>query len=139
MEKFKFGVNEVNVVPNGIENDTFNKRRKYYFKTDLTYAEVEEILTNPDNLAAVQYIAENGDILAAYSDCVSLKVLSKSLDTGTYTAEFSTDATEKRIAELEATVKKLEEAQTAVPINKPTETTTPNTTSAVTNADTSAT
>lgn len=113
MEKFKFGTNEVNVVPNGIENDIFNKRRKYYFKTDLSYPEVEAILTNPDNLTSVQYIAENGDILSTYSDCVGLKVLSKDLDTGTYTAEFSTDATEKRIAELEATVKKLETAQAA--------------------------
>lgn len=111
MEKFKFGTNTFDVVPNGIENDTFNKRRKFYFKTELSYPEVEAILTKQDNLTGVQYIAENGDILATYSDCVSLKVLSKSLDTGTYTAEFSTDATEKEISELKAKVAELERAQ----------------------------
>lgn len=111
MEKFKFGVNTFDVVPEGVTNDTFNKRRKFYFQTDLSYAEVEATLTNPDNLAGVQYIAENGDTLATYSDCVGLKSLSKNYDTRTYTAEFSTDATEKKLAEMQAEIEKLKAAQ----------------------------
>jgi tetrahydromethanopterin S-methyltransferase subunit B len=41
-----------------------------------------------------------------------LKVLSKNIETGVYTAEFSTDVVEKKMAELQAQVDKLTAAQT---------------------------
>lgn len=110
MEKFKFGTNEFDVVPNGVANKEAEKARLYYFKSSLTTTEVEEILSNYDNISNIQYIAENGDVLAIHTDCVKCKTVTKDLETGICIAKFSTDATERELTVLREKVAALEAA-----------------------------
>lgn len=104
MEKIIFNTHEFNLVPVGIAGNDVTKRRSFKFTSELPYQEVENILTNPDNFATIKYQLEDGLVVATYADCVSLKILSKDIETGIYTAEFSTDAVERELAELRATV-----------------------------------
>lgn len=112
MEYIKFGDTAFEIVSMGIIENTYTKRRTFYFKTDLDYASVESILTNADNLSSIKHVAENNIIRTTYSDCISLKVLSKNIETGIYVAEFSTDDTELKIKLLEAQVEALTKLQT---------------------------
>lgn len=103
MEKIIFGTNEFEKIPAGISVNDVTKRRGFKFITDLGYQEVEDILADPINFAYVQYQVE-GETVATYADCVSLKTLSKDIETGIYSAEYSTDAVERELAELRETV-----------------------------------
>jgi hypothetical protein len=113
MEKIKLSNNqELNITPMGIFNNTVTKRRTFNISSDLPYSDIEKLLIDPNNIGSIQYLSESGETLATYADCVGLKVLSKNIETGVYTAEFSTDVVEKKMAELQAQVDKLTAAQT---------------------------
>ena len=110
MEKLVFKNYKFNLVPVGIATNDATKRRAFKFISNLPYQEVEDILTNPENFATVQYKLGE-DVIATYADCVALKTLSKDIETGVYTAEYSTDEMARRVSELEAEVKLLKEGR----------------------------
>lgn len=103
MEKIVFGTHEFELVPVGISANDVTKRRGFKFTSELPYQEVEDILTALENFATIQYQA-NDTVVTTYADCVSLKTLSKDIETGIYTAEYSTDEVARRMAELEAEI-----------------------------------
>lgn len=106
MEKLVFNTHEFDLVPVGISHNDVTKRRGFKFTSDLPYQDIEDVLTNPESFASIKF--KVGDtVVATYADCVSLKTLSKDIETGIYTAEFSTDAVERRMAELEAEIEAL--------------------------------
>jgi uncharacterized small protein (DUF1192 family) len=107
MEKLKFGENEFEFVPMGIVEKPYDKVREYSFKSDKNSTELETLLSQPESFAAVQYLAEDGYVLKSYLDCVRLKYVGHNVDTGIYTAVFSTDAVEKKMAEMQAEIEKL--------------------------------
>lgn len=111
MEKIIFGTHEFELVPVGIAANDMIKRRSFKFTTDLSYPDVEEILIDPENFATIQYAVESGDVVATYADCVALKTLAKDIETGVYTAEYSTDEMARRVSELEVEVKLLKEGR----------------------------
>lgn len=107
MEKIVFGTNEFDLVPVGISHNDVTKRRGFKFTSDLPYQEIEDVLTDPESFAVIKYQLEDGLVVATYADCVSLKTLSKDIETGIYTAEFSTDEVARRMADLEAEIEAL--------------------------------
>lgn len=112
MKTVKFGENVFEIASNGIIENPINKRRIFNFSSDLSYTEIETMLTNPDNISNIQYIIEDNLVNITYSDCVSLKVLSKNIDDKIYTAEFSTDMVELKLKQLEAQIDALTKLQT---------------------------
>jgi len=108
MEKIVFGTHEFDlVVPVGIATNDVTKRRGFKFTTELPYQEVENILVNPENFATIKYQPTDDIVAATYADCVSLKTLGKDIESGIYTAEYSTDEVARRMAELEAEIEVL--------------------------------
>ena len=100
---------EFDVVPLGIVSNEMTKRRRITIKTDMDYNDVLAILSNKDNISEIKYSLENGTVIAVYQDCVLLKSLTRDFDNSTYNAEFSTDATERIVHELQAKVAQLEQ------------------------------
>ena len=94
------------VPPVTYKND-LAKTRALTFETDLPYEDLFNLLSDYGNICRIACTFESGNIADTLTDCVSLKVLSRKTD-GTYTAEFSTDATERMIQELRAKVEQLE-------------------------------
>jgi hypothetical protein len=112
MEKIKLTNNTIlDIIPMGINTNTFVKRRTFNISSSLTYLEIETLLTNKDNITSIQYLSENEEVLATYSDCASLKIISKDIETGVYTAEFSTDAVERELATMRAEVEALKNGE----------------------------
>jgi hypothetical protein len=114
MKTVKFGENKFEIASSGIIENTINKRRIFNFSSDLSYPEIETILINPDNISNIQYIIGDDIVNITYSDCVSLKVLSKNLETKVYTAEFSTDMVELKLKQLEAQIEAISKLQTTI-------------------------
>jgi hypothetical protein len=112
MEKIKLS-NEVTfeIIPLGITSLDIQKRRSFSFKSELPYDEIEACFKTPDNIASIQYISEADEVLMTYADCVGLKILSKNIETGVYTAECSTDAVELQIRQMQAQIAALTAAQ----------------------------
>ena len=105
MEKIKLANDQVfNSAPMGVVGNDITKRRRITFTSDLGYADIETMLSSPDNISRITYMLETGAIIGIYTDCVALKSLTKDMDVGTYVAEFSTDATEKKLQDLQAKV-----------------------------------
>jgi len=96
-------------LPLGIVPNDVTKRRRLIFKSELDYNTVLSILSNTDNVSQITYTLENGAVIAVYNDCVALKTLSYDIDNKAYTAELSTDPTEKLIQDLQAKVQSMEE------------------------------
>lgn len=109
MEKLIFKNGHVfDAAPLGTIGNDITKRRRVTFASELGYAEVLAILSDQDNISQITYTLQNDIVIGIYTDCVSLKSLSVDMDNGTYTAEFSTDATEKKMQELQEKVAMLE-------------------------------
>lgn len=99
---------EFNVPPLGIIGNDLTKRRKITFVSDMDYNDVLALLSNKDNISQITYVIETGAVIATYTDCVALKSLSYDIDKGTCSAEFSTDATERLVHELQARVEQMQ-------------------------------
>jgi hypothetical protein len=95
----------------GITSLDIQKRRSFSFKSELPYDEIEAYFKTPDNITSIQYLSEADEILMTYADCVSLKILSKDIETGVYTAECSTDAVEMKMKQMQAQIDALTAAQ----------------------------
>ena len=93
----------------GVVSNDITRRRKITFMSELCYNDVLALLSDKANTDQIEYALENGAVITTYTDCVALKSLSVDLDAGTYTAEFSTDATERIVHELQAKVAQLEQ------------------------------
>ncbi|MDF2906849.1 MAG: hypothetical protein K0R34_2170 [Herbinix sp.] len=112
MEKIKLSNGVIfEITPMGITSLDVQKRRSFNFASELSYDEIETEFKNPDNIASIQYLSEADEVLKTYADCVSLKILSKNIDTGVYTAECSTDAVELQIRQMQAQIAALTAAQ----------------------------
>jgi hypothetical protein len=79
--------------------NTNNDRRKFTFTSELSYDSIVSSFRDA-NIATVLYLSASEEILVTYADCVALKVLSKNIETGEYTAEVSINAVERQIKEL---------------------------------------
>ena len=86
--------------------NNMSKTRTICFQTDLPYDVLFEMFSEYSNVCRIECKFDNGNVADVLTDCVKLKVLSRK-DDGSYTAEFSTDATEKLILELQEEVKRL--------------------------------
>jgi hypothetical protein len=112
MEKIKLSNEAIfEIIPLGITSLDIQKRRSFSFKSDLPYDEIEANFKNSDNIASIQYLSEADEVLMTYADCVSLKIISKNIETGVYTAECSTDAVELQIKQMQAQIAALTAAQ----------------------------
>ena len=100
MEKIIFNTHEFDLVPVGITVNETTKRRSFKFVTELPYQEIEDILTDPVNFDVIKYQTGEGETVATYADCVSLKTISKDIETGVYTVEYSTDEVARKMAEI---------------------------------------
>jgi hypothetical protein len=110
MEKIKLSNGTIfEIIPMGITET--EKRRSISFNSDLTYTEIEDNLRNTNNINCIQYISASDDVLVSYADCGALKKLSKDIDSGVYTAEFSTDAVERKLQELQEQINILKSLQ----------------------------
>jgi hypothetical protein len=95
MEKIKVNGQEFDLIPMGISSS--DKRRCFTISTLLSPSEIETAFADVSN---IQYVSEEGEVLRAYLDCVSLKGYTRDIGAGTYTVELSTDAVEKRLQEI---------------------------------------
>ena len=86
--------------------NNMSKTRTICFQTDLPYDVLFEMFSEYSNVCRIECKFDSGNVADVLTDCVKLKVLSRK-DDGSYTAEFSTDATEKLILELQEEVKRL--------------------------------
>lgn len=111
MEKIRLkNAQEFEVLPMGINFDAHNKARRFDLIAELSYAELEEILLNEDNLKVIQHLSATDEVLATYTDCIALKSITKErgkyiTDNTTlhdvFTVVLSTDATATKIRALE--------------------------------------
>jgi hypothetical protein len=105
MEKIKLNNETVfEIIPLGITSFDIQKRRSFSFISELPYDEIEANFKIPENIASIQYLSESDEVLTTYADCVSLKILSKNIETGVYTAECSTDAVEMKMQRMQAQI-----------------------------------
>lgn len=104
MEKIKLNNGQIfELEPMGII--TSDKRRFFSFKSELPYQEIETAFI--ENLEKVEYLSTADELLVTYVDCVSLKSISKDIETSIYTVEVSTDAVEKQLKDLQNQVNSL--------------------------------
>lgn len=77
MEKIKLdnGI-EFDIVPMGIETNTFNKTRKFKFISELVYGEIEGSF-NIENISRIEYLSVADELLKTYTDCINLKMIAK--------------------------------------------------------------
>lgn len=100
MEKIRINNNEFELVPMGVtEND---KKRTLKLTSNKTSVEIEEIFSD---VSKISLILEDGTE-KTWLDGVKTTAITNHLD-GTYTVEISTDAVERRIAELQAEIQAL--------------------------------
>lgn len=104
---------EFELIPMGIVDNIVTKRRKFTFKSDLDYGDVEAQFAD-DNVAKIEHLNSEGEIMRTYLDCVSLKSLSRDIDAGTYTVELSVDEVERKISDLENNIVYTELALTEI-------------------------
>ena len=90
MEKIKVNSQTFNLVPNGISS--INKQRSFTITSSLTYTEIESAFSD---VSRIEYLSEIDEVLNTYLDGVSLKSLSKDIDSGTYMAVIGVDAIER--------------------------------------------
>lgn len=77
MEKIKLKDDTVlEIIPMGIETNNYNKIRKFSFKSELGYGEIERLF-NIENISSVHYLSVADEVLKTYNDCIGLKSLSK--------------------------------------------------------------
>lgn len=101
--------------------NNMSKTRTICFQTDLPYDVLFEMFSEYSNVCRIECKFDSGNVADVLTDCVKLKVLSRK-DDGSYTAEFSTDATEKLILELQEEVKRLKsQVENLIAENKPEE------------------
>lgn len=104
MEKIRLNEQIFNLAPMGIK--TTEKKRSFTFTSELSFSEIETAFTNVSN---IQYLSDIDEILAIYSDGVSVKSISKDVENRTYTVEISVDAVERKIETSEVQRKSLQE------------------------------
>lgn len=77
MEKIRLKDEQIfEIIPMGIETSAYEKVRKFSFASDLNYAEIETTFST-DNICKIEYYSEANELLKTYTDCTSLKSLSK--------------------------------------------------------------
>lgn len=109
MEKVKFGTYEHELVPVGITVNETNKTRSIRFISTLSYNDVINIVSNPDNFESITVIGEDGNTQSTFADCVAFKGLSFDKDikidddttTDVYTVTYSVDQLERAISDLQ--------------------------------------
>ena len=93
MEKIKLSNDQLfEIIPMGISSS--DKKRVLIISSDLQYANIETAFLNVDR---IEYLSESGEVLAVYTDGVSVKTISKDIENGTYTIEIGTDAVERHL------------------------------------------
>lgn len=95
---------EFNLIPMGISEDTEKKRRSFKFTSVLTYEQIKTIFSDSANLTSIDHALAD-DSKVSYMDCVGIKGLS--LDFGVqidvltvadvYTVTLSTSIVEKEL------------------------------------------
>lgn len=103
MEKIKIGLQEFDLVPMGITDDTQRKTRSYKFTSLLSYLDVITVVSGA--VTSILHIGGDGNIIKTYSDIVAFKGLGFEKDlsiedgvtTDVYTVTYSIDAVEKEI------------------------------------------
>ena len=77
MEKIKLNNGQIfEIVPMGIDTNMFEKTRKFSFVSDLGYGDIETAFS-VGNIGKIEYLSTADELLKAYTDCKSLKMLSK--------------------------------------------------------------
>lgn len=142
LEKVKLNDNtKLTLIPMG----TRRQERSFTMSVlaEVPYVELEEVLLNIDNISKIQHLSYSGEILTTYTDCISLKRLSKEIgaymgeeDTkDVYVIELSTDANlaalravqkenielKEQVATLRETVDYLVLSQLDIPLEEPRE------------------
>ena len=80
MEKIKLNNKQTfDIIPMGIGTNKYEKKRFFSFIADLGYSDIENAF-NKANISKIDYYSSVGELLKTYTDCISLKVLSKELD-----------------------------------------------------------
>lgn len=78
MEKIKLNNGtEFEIIPMGINTNNYIKQREIKFISDLTYSEIEVVMTNMDNISKIEYYSSADELLKVYTDCKAIKKLSK--------------------------------------------------------------
>lgn len=77
MEKIKLNDSQIfEIIPMGINTNIFEKTRKFSFISDLNYTEIETAF-QLKNISKIEYYSVGDELLKTYTDCVSLKSLTK--------------------------------------------------------------
>ena len=98
MENIKLHDKQFEIIPMGIETNLYNKTRKFSFVSDLGYFDVE-IAFDKDNISNIEYYSSADELLKTYTDCISLKMLSK---------EFNKEYEDGKIADIYIVVLEIE-------------------------------
>lgn len=99
MEKIKLKNGQLfDLVSMGITSS--DKRRSFTFTSTLAFTDIELSFTD-SNVSNIQYLSATDEILASYTDCVTLKSLLRDIEGGTYTAVISVDAFDRKILDLQ--------------------------------------
>lgn len=106
MEKIKIGLQEFDLVPMGISEDTQRKTRSFKFTSMLSYADVITVVSGA--VTSVLHIGTDGNTVKTYSDLVAFKGLGYDKDVSiedgviadVYTVTYSVDSIEKDLNSL---------------------------------------
>lgn len=78
MEKIKLNNEQIfELIPMGIDTNLYGKTRRFSFISELEYGDIEEAFNSTENISKIEYLSVSDELLKTYTDCISLKMLSK--------------------------------------------------------------
>lgn len=78
MEKIKLVNGQIfEIIPVGIVTKDYEKIRMFSFISTLGYGEIENAFSNVSNIQTIEYYSATDEILKTYTDCISLKSITK--------------------------------------------------------------
>jgi hypothetical protein len=114
MEKIKIGLQEFDLVPMGINEDTQRKTRSFKVVKSLEFEDMRTAILA--GLTQIDHIGNDGNISNSYMDCAALKYLGQGYGTeiggepqDTYAIVLSTDASIGEIRALQSQITALQE------------------------------